>query len=140
MRLPEQRLWDAMLRNCSASVRVQRIENIVASGMPDVISIFRGRVCLVELKAREVMPVRADTPLLGAKRGLNQDQMNWHRGWSIHDGISYVLISAGARHKHLLLIPGECADLINRMTLVELRDIAVASDWEGIQLALRGQR
>lgn len=125
MRKPEQLVWDAMRCNCPDRVWLQRVENIVGVGMPDVfVQAASGRMSWVELKA-VVIPKREETSLVRDK-GLSPEQKNWHRKSSS----SYVLIRDSGRN--LYLFSGRDADEINRWTKIECEDRRVASTWQGI--------
>ena len=70
MRLKEQRLWDAMRKAAPKGVWLQRVENIVVDGMPDVYAVeTEGGACWVELKA-PVRPKRAQAGGLDPVRRL----------------------------------------------------------------------
>ena len=140
MRLPEQRLWDSMSSNVTIGVWLQRVENGLGAGMPDVHSIvrFTSAVAWIELKATEVWPKRETTPALGEKKGLNVDQRNWHLTWLQHGGTSWILIGVGRYSKReLFLVPGRRADDVNGMSRVALR--SYATDWRGVNQALLSQ-
>ena len=125
MRLKEQRLWDTFRRR-GKGLWLQRIENPMVPGMPDV---FCGAGnCWVELKAPDA-PKRHTTALL-SKYGLNQDQVNWHIK-AAHVGVrSFVLIRDS--EKRLFLIPGSWGDYINEMTARMFQENALATDWDKI--------
>jgi len=135
MRKPEQKLWDRMRRALIGRVRLERIENIVTSGMPDVLSTC-DHVAFVELKAVVSPPVRDTTRLLGEK-GLSIEQRNWHLDFARWGGCSYVLIGIGV--SHLFMISGRHADLINYMTIDELKKHSVASNWNDVCVVLGGE-
>lgn len=129
MRKPEQRLWDAFRRAAPPSLWLQRIENAMIEGMPDVLSVADdNHVTWVEMKVADV-PARQTTRLLGEK-GLSQEQKNWHKKYAAYGCISYVLIRDSA--KALYFIPGVLGDLINDASCDQLRVLSVASDWSGI--------
>lgn len=129
MRKPEQRLWDRMRNALGTLTRLERVENVVTVGMPDVVSCVEGSVVWVELKAVEVFPHRPSTAVLGNK-GLSREQKNWHLDWARWGGRSYVLIGVGS--KHLFLISGVHADEINDMPHNELLLHSCAESWPAI--------
>lgn len=135
MRKPEQRLWDRFSSNCSSrGLWLQRVENGLVDGMPDVLSIskFTGKVCWIELKYA-IEPARPTTPLLTDARGLSIEQRNWHLNWCKHSGTSYLLVGT---EKRTLLIRGEYADVVNSMPVCDLIELACAHDWQGIKQEL----
>lgn len=120
MRLKEQRLWDSMHTHQPRGFWLQRIENGLAAGTPDVLSITKGHVAWVELKAVDSFPVRPKTPVLGDE-GLNNEQRNWHLDWAMRGGISYVLIGIGrGAARRLVMISGAHANLINEFNTIQL--------------------
>ena len=135
MRTTEQRLWDRFRSSLGSKIRLERVENMVTVGMPDVISLVESSVCWVELKAVVDYPARATTPVLGDKKGLSREQRNWHHDWWRWGGVSFVLIGVGSHD--LYLIRGKFADQINKMNQQSLIDFAVARDWAEVYEALK---
>ncbi len=135
MRKPEQRLWDRMREHIGREVRLERVENVMTVGMPDVLSCVGGNVVWVELKAVEEPPARIETRVLGTK-GLSREQRNWHYDWRRVGGSSVILVGVGPRFIYLL--DGAHADTINNYNLGELRSHALALDWDGLVGALKG--
>jgi hypothetical protein len=135
MRRPEQLLWDAMRRNLPKELRLQRIENLVGVGMPDVYADKSGK--WVELKVPRGIPARKTTPLLG-RYGLNIDQINWHTVHATGDApASYILVRV-PETLELLLVPGSAASITNDQPLSELRRIAYkAHTWDEIAEELK---
>jgi hypothetical protein len=129
MRKTEQRLWDRMRKHAQAhpKVRLERVENLVGVGIPDVLLISRGQVAWCELKAVPLLPARKGTRVLGAK-GLSVAQRNWHYDWYAHGGMSIILIGIGA--EQLFAIPGFLADAVNEMSMAELQKNSITSTWD----------
>lgn len=126
MRLPEQRLWDAMRKNCPADLWLERVENLVGDGMPDVAVVNAG--AWVELKAAK-KPKRPTTKMLG-KQGLRQSQKNWHKDAAQTGTRCYTLIRDDKRQ--LYLVPATRSDELNEMTQGELAAASVADNWPDI--------
>jgi len=104
--------------------RIDRVENLIVPGMPDVNCCFGnghpfadgGTEFWIEIKTpRE--PVRATTPLFGSNHPIGRDQINWHRYHAQCGGRSFFLIDT---NKRLLLMSGARAEEINGMTVGEL--------------------
>jgi hypothetical protein len=96
--------------------RIDRIENVVGVGTPDINFCIEGVEGWIELKSpRE--PKRASTRLFGSNHKLSQDQMNWFLKQEKAGGNGFVLI---ATDKRWMLIEGWYADDVNKMTLAEL--------------------
>ena len=128
MRQKEQRLWDGLKRNAPKEFWLQRVENVVANGMPDVY-VACVNPCWVELKAPN-MPKRKATRILGKSQGLNPDQINWHLKAAQKGIRSFVLIRGDGND--LYLIPGSFAAMINDMTQAELLKTSVGNNWHEI--------
>jgi len=135
MRKTEQRLWDRMRARLQGKVRLERIENLVSEGIPDVLALVDGRVTPIELKAIEDFPVRISTPLLGTAKGLSVEQRNWHMEWRRWGGTSLVLVGVGS--KVLYVIEGRHADLINEFSREAFEQHALARSWDELAHLLR---
>lgn len=137
MRKKEQLLWDALKRNAPDSLWLQRVENVVGEGMPDVYVGASGN--WVELKAPGKIPARATTPLLGTKDGLRLSQVNWHiKNASIPTAReSFILVRTAS--KELLLLPGRIAAIVNASSLPGLRmaKLNITSEWREIMELLK---
>jgi hypothetical protein len=126
MRLKEQRLWDRMRRAVGGEVRLERVENVVAVGMPDVVALFEGRSTWIENKAVEDYPARPTTRVLGNTIGLSRDQMNWHHDWHRWGGKSIIVVAVGL---DVYAFDGALADHVNSMTKEEMEAAAFARDF-----------
>ena len=135
MRELEQRLWDRMRRALGRRMRLERIENLVNVGTPDVLALAKGFVTPIELKAVAAFPARHSTRVLGA-RGLSVAQRNWHKSWLDEGGESLILIGVGSRE--FFAIPGVFADEVNEMDADRLAIFSVASDWDELFVQLGG--
>lgn len=142
MRLKEQRLWDRAQKHLACpEIWLRRIENQVSVGDADV-EIIRdgGNVAQMELKAVLEVPRRASTPLLGEKNGLTVEQRNFLLRYNRMNGDTFVLIGTGyGPTAAQYLLGGWMADEINNMTLSQVREFALASDWNRIRKALIGR-
>ena len=132
MRQREQRLWDAMRKAAPPHVWLQRIENVVGEGMPDVFVAAHGSSCWVELKAA-IRPKRDTTPLLGSD-GLRLSQINWHIKAASVGLRTYVLIRDDKRA--LYLVP---AHDLNARSSSEIENQSFAHTWHGIFAELEGR-
>jgi hypothetical protein len=99
--------------------RIERIENVLAAGTPDVNFCIDGVDGWLEIKSA-VEPKRETSKLL--KHKLSQDQMNWFKRESNSGGRSYILICTDIRW---ILIDGRDADSINSMDVNELCGISI---------------
>lgn len=123
-----------MRRSRPPDVKLERIENGVGVGTPDIHALCNSFASWVELKATNKPPVRANTPVLGSD-GLSIEQRNWHMTWFQHGGISFILVGVGTEQ---FLLPGYMFDAVNGLNMNELRTSAIASDWSEIFQRLRG--
>lgn len=131
MRLPEQRLWDRMRAALGKRCRLERIENMVGVGTPDVwaLTARHGIVTPVELKALKAWPIRAGTPVLG-RDGLSLEQRNWHLDWHRWGGRSLVVVGVGTDGPYAF--EGRHADKINQLQRYDYAAQAWAIGWERI--------
>lgn len=132
-RLCEQRLWDRMRRNLAGTVHLERVENLMVVGMPDVLALASGHVTWAELKAVEAYPLRKATRVLGPK-GLSVAQRNWHMAWLRGGGSSVIVVGVG---RDLYAFTGSHHDTVNEYSRAELEQHAFARDWDGVINYLR---
>lgn len=97
--------------------RIERVENPIAPGMPDVNCCLLGvGEFWLEVKA-PTEPKRPSTPLFGSNHRVSQSQISWHRHQHQAGGKSYFIIDTDVR---LILVCGSLAEEINEMTVDEL--------------------
>ena len=128
MRKKEQRLWDSLKRNKPPHIELERIENLVGEGIPDVLATAMRRMCWLELKAA-TLPARSTTRLLGPE-GLRQSQLNWGAIARRFRLPVYVLIRDD--RKQLFMVHCDHFEALNNMTVGEIIDVSVASTWAEI--------
>lgn len=131
MRKREQLLWDAMQRRSKsrrAMPWLQRIENVVGDGIPDVVCVVAGRTVWVELKAPPGR--RRITSLLLGGGGLRQSQINWHVKSQSKGAETYTLIKDG--NGELFLVGAEWSSKLNELTVADVREVRAAATWDGI--------
>lgn len=133
MRKAEQRVWDTMKRNAPNDVWMERVENVVGEGMPDIWMASDQWHCWVELKAAR-LPVRPTTRVLG-REGLRPSQVNWHLKAAVRGLPVYTLIRDNLQN--LYLVSCEHADEINEMPLARLQEVSLAGSWEEIFKVLK---
>jgi hypothetical protein len=109
VRKQEQKLWDRMRHSLKDQVYLERIENVVNPGRPDVDVLWNGIVLPVELKALENFPLRPTTPVLGGK-GLNQNQLNWWLNWRRWGGSGFIVVGIAGE---LFAVPAKFSDDVN---------------------------
>lgn len=133
----EARLWTRMRAGVVDLCWVQRIENMVGAGCPDVVLHQKadGQCAFVELKCRPLSPVRSNTPVFSGSYGLRADQVAF-----IHSRAS-----AGAA----IFVLGQCSGELWLVHGREARELATYSremlnqrcawygsarrtDWEGM--------
>lgn len=100
----------------SSSDRIDRFENIVGVGNPDVNVCIDGAEFWIEIKAPKE-PVKATTPLFGSNHKLSQDQKNWILRQLKANGNAYIFV---ATDKRKMLVHGKHADQFNEMTVSEM--------------------
>lgn len=102
------------------SDRIDRIENLVVAGMPDINYCIDGIDGWIEMKSPKE-PLRESSKLFADNHKLNQDQKNWFLRQYNAGGRAFILICTDVRW---MLIDGSLADIINDMTGDELWKIA----------------
>ena len=134
MRKQEQKLWDTMKRQLTPSeFWMQRIENVMISGMPDVYVVSdAGRTAWVELKA-PTRPKRDSTPLLGKSEGLSVEQINWHIIAARRGLRTYILIRCSLGSVYL--VEGKHSANINAMSVVDMTPWTI--NWEDLRRILK---
>jgi hypothetical protein len=118
-------------------MHLERVENLVSTGRPDVDVMCAGLFTAVELKSIPRWPARKSTPALGAK-GPTQVQRNWHMMWNRNGGRSLVVVGVDAT-KEVLALHGRDIDQINAMTRDELQQAALAAGWHGLESLLKAR-
>lgn len=101
--------------------RLNRVENFLVPGMPDINFCSGGVECWIEQKSPKE-PVRPSTPLFGSNPRVTQDQMNWFLAQRKAGGRCYFLVTTNRRW---MLLPGDIADDINMMTVADLMEHAI---------------
>ena len=117
---PEARLWQSV-KNSLGRVgdRLDRIENSVGSGYPDVNVTFDSEDIWIELKAPKE-PKRKTTPLMTSNGNhcLLDSQINWFIRHRQADGIAFILVRTD---KRLMLVDGtKHAKVFNHWTVDEM--------------------
>lgn len=95
---------------------VERVENLVMSGRPDVDLMWKGVVLPIELKAKAAKPVRWSTPVLGSD-GLNTHQLNWWLRWVRDGGQGFILVVVD---KDMFAVPGHLSERVNGLIWSDL--------------------
>jgi hypothetical protein len=128
MRKTEQRLWDRMRQHIAPrGILLERVENAVGEGMPDVMVLCGGVFTPTELKAVESPPARPDTRLIPSGKGLSVEQRNWHLAWQQNGGRSLIVVGCG--RTAILAVEGKYADDINGWSLQQMSRFSVAATW-----------
>lgn len=100
--------------------RLDRIENHMIPGMPDINFCAEGVEVWIELKS-PVEPKKEETPLFGSNHKVSQDQKNWMLRQRLAGGMSFFLIGTDQRW---ILAGSSHADHINGMTVSQIIDVA----------------
>lgn len=81
---------------------MERVENVVGSGFPDVRGTYNGRDFFLELKSA-ALPARLTTPI---RTGLRPEQVEWAKSYMQAGGRNlFVLIRVGPRKRFLIAAP-----------------------------------
>lgn len=106
--------------------RVDRVENFLVPGMPDINLCCAGVESWIEQKG-PWEPVRKRTPLFGSNHPVSQDQKNWFLKQVQAGGKCWFLITT---NKRWMLIHGKFGETINKMTVEQL---VVAASWHALR-------
>ena len=132
-RTDEQKLYDRMKANKPPRCKLERIENAVGEGEPDVrVFGWGGWVSWVELKFAKRANKRPTTPALGHAKGMRQSQMNWIAERTQRGINCFILIADDCGR--LYLMSGHQGDLVNDMTARELLHNAIVAGIEDYPL------
>jgi hypothetical protein len=123
----ERKLWERVRSRLVPFFYVQRIENMVGEGVPDVLLVCRktGAIVLVELKSVDRLPVRVKSKVFGSG-GLNPQQVAWIYGRASSGCRIWVL--AGGDRGLMWLVPGAYAREFNDWGVNDLTPYAVTYD------------
>src|SRR3954462_1625562 len=94
---------------CRPGDRMDRVENLVMLGMPDINLCAEGIEVWIEMK-NPTEPKRSATPLFGSNHPLSIDQENWFIRQYQAGGRGFVLI---ATDKRWILMAGSEVTMIN---------------------------
>lgn len=138
----ESALWDRLksatvkLRAEGHRIDLQRLENAIAAGHPDVEGCIDGDQIWIELKSEE-RPKRPATPI---RPKLRDSQSIWHRQrCAAGCRINWVLLQVGEAHDaRLYLVPGTHYDRLDGIVEIELEPFFVASPAEVLMKARAG--
>lgn len=109
-----------MRRAAAGRLHMERIENLVGVGRPDVDTLVMGSFVPIELKQIARFPVRATSRVLGDK-GLSIVQQNWHLNWRRWGGRSMVVVGVDVQ---VFAFDGALADNINAYNTAEFKAAA----------------
>lgn len=120
----ESRFWSNLQPRLKGDFFIQRVENLVGEGVPDVFLVRRetGRMCWVELKSRLEFPSRESTRVFG-EDGLRPSQIAWIHGRALAGAPIYVLAKCGGIE---FLVDGVMVREFNDWTKLELEQFSLA--------------
>ena len=119
--------------------RLERIENVVGVGTPDINYCIEGVEGWIEMKSPKE-PKKSSSKLFGDNHKLNQAQKNWFLRQRNAGGKAFILICTD---KRWMLIKGDyLVDIINDLSANDLWDIACwvsfkPIDWESLREVLK---
>ena len=104
--MSEKNFWNLLRINLK--IPMYRVENRVASGMPDIHYIHDGNTGWIELKYLERFPKKGKMRI-----GLRQSQHLWHLRYGGYGGKTWILVRIG--RAGIFLIKGENSMELQRM-------------------------
>ena len=131
--MSEKALWEWLREKLKNQGVMQRVENRVGPGTPDVAYCFLGVSGWIELKEIHDWPKRKNT--LVRVDHFTEEQRSWLRSWHNAGGRSFLLLRVKTAQE-LLLFRGDYADvvgLVDRAMLIECASLVVPS--RGIESA-----
>lgn len=142
----EAKLWDSVQPRLREHFLVQRIENLIDAGVPDVHLVCRltGEQHWLELKAQPEMPKRATTRVFGGD-GLRPDQIPWLYSRAAVGASVWILGKAG---KEWFLVYGIHARVFNDASRNALAEMSAwhhignltSEAYENMRYTLREER
>lgn len=133
MRKPEQKLYDAMRRNRPPDVRLERVENVVGDGTPDVYVKRHPHAVWVELK---VSRATAGEKVFCSESKPRTSQANWHAEGVSFGVTSFFLVS---REKVYYVFPGKLAidiETFENFTVRQARNY-LCKTWKEVYARIR---
>ncbi len=103
--------------------RLDRVENVVGTGMPDVNGCFEGYEFWIETKQPDE-PKREGTALFASNHPVSQDQKNWMLKQINAGGNAFFYI---VTDNWRLLVHGMHADKLNEMTVGQIGRISIGN-------------
>lgn len=118
--MKENRMWPKLHKRLRIGHRARctRIENLVATGTPDINCTVDSKMFWIESKWSPAA-VRGTSKLL-TQHKMTVEQINFHIGEHRAGGVSWVWVQHGKNH---YLFPGQLAPMINDLTVQD------ASPW-----------
>jgi hypothetical protein len=116
--------------------RIDRMENAIGEGMPDINYCIEGVEGWIEIKS-PIEPKRATTALFGSNHRISQAQMNWFLRQRRAQGVAFLLIET---NKRSMLIGASNVDEVNGMTVEQLLCCCLWSASRPIMDAIRWAR
>ena len=90
--MPESNDYKVLKKNLpTGNDRLDRVENFVVAGMPDINFCSEGKESWIEQKS-PIEPKRQSTKLFGSNHKISQDQKNWFLRQMKAEGNAYFLI------------------------------------------------
>lgn len=120
----ENRLW-AWLSKVKETPRlaIERCENAVSTGTPDVTVCYEGASAFIELKSA-ARPKRATTPVRFPTR---DGQVDWHTAWWEAGASTWWLVQVGQGHERsIYMLAGHWGEQLHKgMTELDLAAVSV---------------
>lgn len=125
-----------------AGMFVERIENLVGEGTPDVHGVIKSseRAYWMELKVA-TQPARESSKLLGQK-GLRQEQKSWLARYTRQGGTALIVVKVihranRGREYSVFTATGSDAYAVNDWTMAEWRDRTLTNNMDQLITRLK---
>ena len=110
-RTPEQKLYDRFRAHSIGRLHLERIENVVGAGIPDIHASNGVMEMWIELKQIDSFPVRPTTLVLD--QCIRSTQKAWMNHWTSRGCTAFVLVKIDS--EYYLVNGAKCWELTNEV-------------------------
>lgn len=115
--------------------RMERVENLLVDGMPDVNCCIAGKEFWVENKQPKE-PKRRSTTLFGSNHKFSQNQINWFLSQRNAGGNAFAFIWTDVRG---ILLSSRHVELANSMTMPDFENLALWMQFKPVKAEQRAE-
>ena len=112
---------------CGPTDRMERVENGLIAGMPDVNYCLDAQEGWMEIKS-PTEPKRASTALFASGHPVSIEQINWMHVQHMAGGVSWLMI--GSDKRMLMIHGGRVAALVHRINEMTVSELEKIAEWK----------